>query len=148
MGGLNDELKMHLVKWDKVCSPIDEGGLGIRNVMRFNQVLLGKWLWRFAHEEGAWWRSILVAKYGADWGGWHSGEIPSPHGVGIWKFICKGWQTFRSHFHFDPGEGSKIRFGMMFGVGIEPLKRHFLVCSSLLVPRKRPLDNVGWSNGN
>jgi hypothetical protein len=82
-GGLNEEVKMHLVKWDKVCSPIDEGGLGIRNVRRFNQVLLGKWLRHFAHEEGAWWRSILVAKYRTDWGGWRSGEIPGPHGVGL-----------------------------------------------------------------
>jgi hypothetical protein len=27
---------MHFVKWVKVCCPIDEGGLGIRNVRRFN----------------------------------------------------------------------------------------------------------------
>jgi hypothetical protein len=33
----------------------------------------------------------------------------------------------------------RFAFGMMFGVGIEPLKRHFLVCSSLLVPRRLPL---------
>jgi hypothetical protein len=45
-----------------VLSPIDKGGLGIRNVKRFNQALLGKWLWRFAHEDGAWWRSVLVVK--------------------------------------------------------------------------------------
>jgi hypothetical protein len=31
-GGLNDEAKIHLVEWDKVCSPMDEGGLGIRNL--------------------------------------------------------------------------------------------------------------------
>jgi hypothetical protein len=53
-GGMNDEAKLHLVEWAKVCSPIDEGGLGIRNMRRFNQALLDKWLWRFAHEEGAW----------------------------------------------------------------------------------------------
>jgi hypothetical protein len=28
-GGLNDEVKLHLVDWDTVCSPISEGGLGI-----------------------------------------------------------------------------------------------------------------------
>jgi hypothetical protein len=28
-GGMNDEVKFHLVQWNKVCSPIDEGGLGI-----------------------------------------------------------------------------------------------------------------------
>jgi hypothetical protein len=74
---------MHLVEWDKVCSPLDVGGLGIRNIRRFNQALLGKWLWRFAHKEGAWWRSVLVAKYGVDWGGWRSGVITGSHGVGL-----------------------------------------------------------------
>jgi hypothetical protein len=69
LGGMNNEVKFHLVEWAKVCSPIDEGGLGIRNVRRFNQALLDKWLWCFAHEEGAWWRSVLMAKYRSVWGG-------------------------------------------------------------------------------
>jgi hypothetical protein len=41
-GGMNDEFKYHLVEWDKVCTPIDEGGLGIKNIRKFNQALLGK----------------------------------------------------------------------------------------------------------
>jgi hypothetical protein len=109
-GGKNDEVKFHLVEWEKVCSPIDEGGLGIRNVRRFNQALLGKWLWRFVHEEGAWWRRVLVAKYGEVWGGWCSGHVSGSHGVGLWKYICMGWQIFNSHIRFDPGDGTKIRF--------------------------------------
>ena len=36
--------KYPLVAWDKVCSPVEMGGLGIRNVVPFNQALLGKWL--------------------------------------------------------------------------------------------------------
>ena len=35
-GVMNDEVKFHLIEWDKVCSPIDEGGLEIRNMRRFN----------------------------------------------------------------------------------------------------------------
>jgi hypothetical protein len=31
-GGMNNEFKYHLVEWDKVCTPIDEGDLGIRNI--------------------------------------------------------------------------------------------------------------------
>jgi hypothetical protein len=42
-GGISDEVKFHLVSWDKVCSSISEGGLGICNIRRFNQALLGKW---------------------------------------------------------------------------------------------------------
>jgi hypothetical protein len=33
--GLGDQFKHHLVSWSKVCSPISEGGLGIRNLMMF-----------------------------------------------------------------------------------------------------------------
>jgi hypothetical protein len=45
--GLGEESKFHLVKWSKVCSPISDGGLGIRNFLLFNHALLGKWLWRY-----------------------------------------------------------------------------------------------------
>jgi hypothetical protein len=122
---MNDDFKFHLVEWDKVCSPIDEGGLGIRNMRWFNQALLGKWLWRFAHEEGAWWRSVLVAKYGSVWGGWRSGVISGSHGVGLWKFICMGWLNFRKFFKYDPGDGSKIRFWDDVWCGDRALKEVF-----------------------
>jgi hypothetical protein len=48
-----EEFKFHLVNWPKVCSPVREGSLGIRNLRCFNRALLGKWLWRFASEPGA-----------------------------------------------------------------------------------------------
>ena len=43
-GSSEGSFKYPLVVWDKVCSPIEMGGLGIRNVVSFNQVLSGKWL--------------------------------------------------------------------------------------------------------
>jgi hypothetical protein len=51
--GLGNEFKYHLVNWSKVCIPISEGGLGIRNLMMFNRALLGKWLWWFGIERDA-----------------------------------------------------------------------------------------------
>jgi hypothetical protein len=67
-GGIGDEFKYHLVSWSKVCTPILEGGLGIRNLMMFNRTLLGKWLWRYEIErdlggESRWIPSSVV--YGA-----------------------------------------------------------------------------------
>jgi hypothetical protein len=41
-GGISDEFKYHLVSWDKVCSPISKGGLGILNLRMFNYALLSK----------------------------------------------------------------------------------------------------------
>jgi len=42
--GLGNEFKYHLVNWFKVCNPILEGGMGIKNLVMFNWALLGKWL--------------------------------------------------------------------------------------------------------
>jgi hypothetical protein len=52
-GGLRNEFKYHLVSWQKVCTPISEGRLGIRNLLRFNHALLSKWLWRYRIEREA-----------------------------------------------------------------------------------------------
>ncbi len=50
--GMGGEFRYHLISWDRVCTPIHCGGLGIRNLVTFNQALLGKWLWRCATERG------------------------------------------------------------------------------------------------
>jgi hypothetical protein len=66
-----------------------------------------------------------VAKYGVDWGGWRSGAISGSHGVGLWKFICMGWQNFRRFCKFDVGEGSKIRFWEDIWCGDRALKEEY-----------------------
>jgi hypothetical protein len=63
-GGIGEEFKYHLVSWSKVCIPISEEGLGIRNFLMFNRALLGKWLWRFGIERDAWWRVAVDSKFG------------------------------------------------------------------------------------
>jgi hypothetical protein len=68
-GGLGDAVKYHLVSWDKVCSPLTYGGLGVKNLILFNKALLGKWLWRFGTEEDHLWRRVIAAKYRLEWGG-------------------------------------------------------------------------------
>lgn len=39
-GGLGDKFKFLLVKWSKICEPLKSGGLGIENLILFNQALL------------------------------------------------------------------------------------------------------------
>lgn len=51
--------KYLLLAWNKVCSGIEIGGLGIVKIANFNQALLGKWLWRFGHEVNHLWCQVL-----------------------------------------------------------------------------------------
>ena len=58
-----------LVAWEKVCLPVEMGGLGIRSVVSFNQALLGKWLRRYGHEVTHLWQRVISTKYGEGQGG-------------------------------------------------------------------------------
>jgi hypothetical protein len=98
------------VSWSKVCSPIAEGGLGVRNLLLFNRALLEEWLWCYAFKREALWRVVVDCKYGSLWNGWPSGEVNGLHGVVLWKFIGEGWGEFSSHTSLEVGDGSKVRF--------------------------------------
>ena len=40
--GLGDEFKYHLVKSKIICVPVQNGGLGVRDLVLFNNTLLDK----------------------------------------------------------------------------------------------------------
>lgn len=44
-------MRYHLVKWEDVKLPINQGGLGIRSLAGMNVTLRRKWIWRFMNEE-------------------------------------------------------------------------------------------------
>ena len=71
----------HLVRWDKVCAPMANGGLGIRKLTTFNTALLGKWLWCFGVEETRLWRRVVALKFGEELRGWTSKLC---RGVQVW----------------------------------------------------------------
>ena len=68
-GSFKGSFKYLLVAWEKVCLPIELGGLGIRSMASFNQALLGKWLWRYGHEVTHLWQRVISTKYGEVKGG-------------------------------------------------------------------------------
>jgi hypothetical protein len=62
-GGLEDK-KLCWIKWDQICLPKAQGGLGVKNLALFNKALLCKWKWRFLTEDEAIWADLLRFRYG------------------------------------------------------------------------------------
>jgi len=60
------------VSWKDICKPKEEGGLGVRDIRRFNHALLAKWKWRCVSAGKGRWKDVLDSKYGLDHNSDHS----------------------------------------------------------------------------
>ena len=61
-------LNINIVKWNTICTSIQDGGLEVKIFWFFNQALLGKRLWLYVMEENAYWRKMIDTKYGISFG--------------------------------------------------------------------------------
>ena len=62
-GGGLEQRRIAWVRWDTVCLPKERGGLGVKDLRKFNIALLGKWRWELFHQNGQLWTRILNSKY-------------------------------------------------------------------------------------
>ena len=67
-------------------------------------------MWRYGFERDAWLRVAVDSKFGSLWGGWCSLEPVGAYGVGLWKNIRKGWETFKGFTRYVVGDGTRISF--------------------------------------
>ena len=54
------------VKWNKVLTPKDKGGLGVSSMFALNRGLMLKWVWRFYSQNYSLWTKVIKAIYGED----------------------------------------------------------------------------------
>jgi hypothetical protein len=106
----SDELKRkyRLAKWDIICRPKDQGGLGIENLEVKNRCLLSKWLYKLSVETDATWAQILRNKY------LHSKTLSQvtvrPTDSPFWKGLMRVKSAFFHRTKFIIGNGTSTRF--------------------------------------
>ncbi|XP_047057289.1 uncharacterized protein LOC124663662 [Lolium rigidum] len=99
--------KYRLTKWNIVCRPKDQGGLGIEVLEIKNRCLLSKWLFKLLNENGVW-QELLHNKYLA-----HktlSQVEAKPTDSPFWKGLMEVKHEFFQRGSFKVGNGMAIRF--------------------------------------
>lgn len=59
-----DSKRKHLINWDLVNTPTENGGLGLKSLQQFNNSMLAKWSWRYAIEREALWWKVITERHG------------------------------------------------------------------------------------
>ena len=154
-GSLEECFKHSLMAWEKACSPLEIGGLGVRKLVHFNQDLLGKWLWRFGQEGTHLWQRVIATKYGKGQGGWNTKVCRRANGSGLWRGINDSWERFSKHLALVMGDGSRIHFWHDRWVGDTSLKMLYPqlyacsndkeACISDLLCHQESVNNRFWN---
>lgn len=79
--------------WDKICTPLNKRGFGVRDLICIKKALVGKQLCTFSKKEDTLWRRAVVAKYGERNLDWSTKETGTFHEVGLWISIRDRWQS-------------------------------------------------------
>jgi len=94
---------IHLVGWDKVTRPRNEGGLGIRKAREANTSMLGKLVWDIHNNTDKLWVKLSKHKYVGDK---PFMDMPNNQGSIVWNSVVKAKAVLRPGFDFRLGDGS------------------------------------------
>lgn len=102
------EQKMHTVGWTKICSPKQEGGLGLPRLWEVNKVLLAKLGWRLIAEPDILSSSVLRHKYD----GWNSlnEDQKKCTASSTWRGISMNAEILRKSVRWKVKNGQQARF--------------------------------------
>jgi len=125
-----------LVKWEVVQRSKKEGGLAVGDLLIKNAALLFKWLWRYACEEGAMWRTVVQSIHEED-----QVLLPSKAGSslpGPWRDIkhiaieeSPATKVFFKNLSIKLGEGRRVAFWLDAWADEKSLKVVFPMLYSL-----------------
>lgn len=60
---IDDKRKINWFRWESLCLPKENGGLGFKSFKEFNAALLFKWSWKNLQGSNALWMKVLTARY-------------------------------------------------------------------------------------
>ncbi len=105
-GQNSDKRKIHWLRWEKLCNSKGEGGLGFRDLQKFNLALLVKQFWRLMQCKSSLLYKVFSAKF------FPNGNIlkasAKARGSFAWRSILKVKDLTKSGLSWRVGDGTKI----------------------------------------
>ncbi|KAJ4815359.1 RNA-directed DNA polymerase (reverse transcriptase)-related family protein [Rhynchospora pubera] len=105
-GKTNQQRYMSFIGWQRVCKPIEEGGLGVKNLQTFGEALFLKIVWALMADEDKLWVQICKSKYYPVVGFWRA--TGSNGGSTMWKQVIKLRDFFSQHVRWNLQNGEKV----------------------------------------
>ena len=106
-GQKSDQLKIHWLRWDKLCPPKGRGGLGFKELQKFNIALLAKQFWRSMHVKNSLFFKVFSAKFFPN-----SNILEAPERTGgsfTWRSILKAKELILLGSSWRVGDGAHIK---------------------------------------
>ncbi|KAK4381486.1 hypothetical protein Sango_2963300 [Sesamum angolense] len=105
------------VAWEAVCRPIEEGGLGIKDILALNRALMCKHLWAvIKHDRNSIWVNWINQVRLRDCSIW---TVKENKGAWGWRKMLSLRHYLRSHIHYSVGMGNPSYFGMICGTRLD-----------------------------
>ncbi|XP_061361234.1 uncharacterized protein LOC133305091 [Gastrolobium bilobum] len=108
-GSTRDKRGTHLVKWERMCSAKQLGGVRLRDLRKFNQAFNTKVGFGLLTNKDALWARVLRNKYKLE-----DGLTPQISKSGstsnIWRGICASWDNVLEGTRISIGNGRGTRF--------------------------------------
>jgi len=142
-----DNRSIPWVSWGNICKPTEEGGLGIKDIRKFNYALMAKWKWRLMSDEKGKWKDILESKYMVTSG---NSQVRPCNQSWWWRDlekICKdgngvGW--FQQAVTWNVKSGDSVRFWEDPWTNDNNLKELFPRLFSLSLNQGMTVGEIGY----
>ena len=105
-GQKGEQRKVHWKRWDVLCKPKAEGGMGFKELAKFNDAMLARQVWRLVKDQNSLFYQVFKAKYFPRGSIFEASAIT---GSFAWQSILKVRKVVSLGMKWRLGDGKSIK---------------------------------------